>query len=605
MTRVDAVLPRPPGARGGWVGPLFLSAGAGLLLCSIGNALSRATEGPAMTLYWLGMLVIAVPIFYRLTSREASTAERLTLVCLLGLALFGVKVVRDAPIFTFSDELIHAYNANQISIHDHLFHANPVLKVTPYYPGLEGATSALMKITGLSGYAAGTIVVGTARLTLVAALFFLFLQVSGSARTAGLAAAIYAGNFNFLFWGAQFSYESVALPLLLVVMMVLAVREKAPREALREWVLPLCLGIAAIVVTHHLTSYALVAVLAALSLTIWLLKRSWQAPNPWPYAIGAAVLVAFWLVVVASATLGYLSTPLSNAFDAIGNTIGGESPPRGLFQGNTTVGVTPIGARVVALGAIVLMALALPLGLRELWRKQRRSPWAIVFALASLAFFVSLLLRLAPAAWETGNRASEFFFIGLAFVLASAGIQNWRPGNRPWLGRLAVTAALAAIVIGGAISGWPWDSQLARPLRIATGDGGSIVSPPLAMAEWARREIPEGKFAAQTADANLLLDPGGKEVATGPNPDVEDTLAEPALAPWQLRMLDENDLRYVVSDYREVSADGLRGYYFPVDNGSSEALFPTSAVTKFGKVPGAARVYSNGTITVYDMEAGR
>jgi len=604
VVRADAVLPRAPGARGGWIGPLVLSAGAGLLLCSIANALSRATDGPAMALYWLGMIVIAAPIFYRLTSREASTAERLALVCLLGLALFGVKVVRDAPIFTFSDELIHAFNANQIGLHDHLFDANPVLKVTPYYPGLEGATSALMKITGLSSYAAGTIVVGAARLTLVAALFFLFLQVSGSARTAGLGAAIYAGNFNFLFWGAQFSYESVALPLLLVVMMILAIREATPREALREWVLPLCLGIAAIVVTHHLTSYALVAVLAGLALTVWFLKRSWQAPNPWPYAIGAAVLVAFWLVVVASATLGYLSTPLSNAFDAIGNTIGGESPPRGLFQGNTTVGVTPIGARAVALGAIVLMALALPLGLLDFWRRQRRNPFAILFALASLAFFVSLLLRLAPAAWETGNRASEFFFIGLAFVLASAGIQNWRPRGSAVLGRLAVTGALAAILVGGAISGWPWDSQLARPLRIATGDGGSIVSPPLAMAEWADRQIPDGKFAAQTADANLLLAQADKDVSTGPNPNVEDTLAEPTLAPWQLQLLRENDLRYVVSDYREISADGLRGYYFPVDD-ATEPLFPSAAVTKFGKVPGAARVYSNGTITVYDMGPGR
>ncbi|MET0558008.1 MAG: hypothetical protein ABW065_04985 [Solirubrobacterales bacterium] len=604
MIRPDAVLPREPGPRGGWLGPLVLSAGAGLLLCSLANVLSRGTEGSAMALYWLGMIVIAAPIFYRLTGREASTGERLALVCLLGLALFGVKVVRDAPIFTFSDELIHAFNANQIGLHDHLFHANPVLKVTPYYPGLEGATSALMKITGLSSYAAGTFVVGAARLTLVTALFFLFLRVSGSARTAGLAAAIYAGNFNFLFWGAQFSYESVALPLLLVVMMILATRESTPREALREWALPLCLGIAAIVVTHHLTAYALVAVLAGLSLTIWLLKRSWEAPNPWPYAIGAAVLVAFWLIVVASATLGYLSTPLSNAFDAIGNTIGGESPPRGLFQGNTTVGVTPIGARAVALGAIVLMALALPLGLLQLWQRQRRNPFVILFGLASLAFFVSLLLRLAPAAWETGNRASEFFFIGLAFVLASAGIQNWKPRGSAVLGRLAVTAALAAILVGGAISGWPWDSQLARPLRVATGDGGSIVSPPLAMAEWARRQVPDGKFAAQTADANLLLAQADKDVATGPNPNVEDTLAEPALAPWQLQMLRENDLRYVVSDAREVSADGLRGYYFPVDD-ADEPLFPAAAVTKFGKVPGSARVYSNGTITVYDMEAGR
>ena len=48
----------------------------------------------------------------------------------------------------------------------------------------------------------------------MAALFVLFTRVSGSARLAGIAVMIYAGNSNFLFWGAQYSYESLSLPLL-------------------------------------------------------------------------------------------------------------------------------------------------------------------------------------------------------------------------------------------------------------------------------------------------------------------------------------------------------------------------------------------------------
>ncbi len=135
--------------------------------------------------------------------------------------------------------------------------------MTPNYPGLEGATSALMRLTGLSSYGAGIVIVGAARLSLMVALFLLFTRISGSARTAGLGAAIYAGNFNFLFWGAQFSYESLALPLFVVVLMAVAEREAAPREWAREWAVPIVLGIAAIVVTHHLTSYAVAVFLAA------------------------------------------------------------------------------------------------------------------------------------------------------------------------------------------------------------------------------------------------------------------------------------------------------------------------------------------------------
>jgi hypothetical protein len=196
----------------GHLAPILLTAGLGLLVCSIANALSRAALEPTPLLFWAGVLLIAVPIFHRLTAESASAPERLALVCLLGLSLYCIKVFRDAPFYTFSDELVHAFNANQISAHHHLFRENPILDVTPSFPGLEGATSALMKLTGVSSFVAGVVLIGAARLVLIASLFLLFHRVSGSARIAGLGAAIYTGNFNFLYWGAQFSYESLALP---------------------------------------------------------------------------------------------------------------------------------------------------------------------------------------------------------------------------------------------------------------------------------------------------------------------------------------------------------------------------------------------------------
>ena len=199
-------------------------------------------------------------------------------------------------------------------------------------------------------------------------------------------------------------------------------------------------------------------------------------------------------------------------------------------------------------------------GIREAWRRHRDRPWPLLFMLASFGFFVALALRLAPQAWETGNRSSEFFFVGLAFVVAGAGLQRLRWPS-PRLAPLVLTAAFGVVLVGGVISGWPWDAQLAKPLRVSA-EGKTISSPPLALAEWARREGPSGKWAAATADGNLLLVPGGRDVSTGSNPNVEDLLTAPELRPWQLRLLRENDLRYVVADNREVSADGLRGYFF-------------------------------------------
>src|ERR1700749_1460296 len=143
---------------------LALIAAVGLLIVSIANALSRATLAPTPLLYWAGLLILPLPIFYRLSSKEPNYRERLGLVLLLGLALYGVKVVHDGIYFTFTDEFVHAFNAERIAETHRLYHFNSMIPTPPHEPGLEGATSSLMALTGMSSYGAGTIVVGVARL---------------------------------------------------------------------------------------------------------------------------------------------------------------------------------------------------------------------------------------------------------------------------------------------------------------------------------------------------------------------------------------------------------------------------------------------------------
>jgi hypothetical protein len=583
----------------GHFAPITLSVGLGLLLCSYANALSRQLLDPSPLLLWAGMLLIALPIFYRLTSRDASPSERLALVCLLGLGLYGMKLMRDAPIFIFSDEPVHAFNANQIAAHDHLFRYNPILPVTPSYPGLEGATSALMTITGLSSYWSGAVVVAVARLSLMAGLFLLFRRISGSARTAGLATAIYTANFNFLYWGTQFSYESLSLPIFVVMLMAIAERSATPRGWARDWIAPIVLGISAIVVTHHLTSYALAAFIAGLALAYWVVRRDWKWPNPWRYAVVTAALASAWLVLVANSTFAYLSPVLGGAFEAIFNTASGEAPPRGLFEGRgPSAPTTPPLARAVALLAILLLLAALPFGLRNVWRRHRHKPFALVFSVAAIGFFSTLALRLAPAAWETGNRAGEFLFIGLAFVLALAGLQDWAPWKRPWIGRAALSVSLGIVLVGDAVAGWPWDLQLASPVR-ASADGGTISSPPLAVAEWARDHTDEdSRFAAGTADARMLLSPGSRIAFAGKHPDIEDLLLEPAISTWEIPLLREHRIRYIVADSRDVARDSSRGYSFSTPD---EEIIPQSAIVKFREIPGATRIYSSGEMSVYDL----
>src|SRR3954465_11689643 len=88
---------------------IALLSSLGLLIVSGANALSRATLTLTSLIYWIGLLLIALPIFYKLSAKQPSYRDRLILVLLLGLALYGVKVVHDGIYYTFTDEFVHAF----------------------------------------------------------------------------------------------------------------------------------------------------------------------------------------------------------------------------------------------------------------------------------------------------------------------------------------------------------------------------------------------------------------------------------------------------------------------------------------------------------------
>jgi len=578
---------------------IVLAAAVGLLLCAYTNALSREGGDPTQIVYWAGVLLVVVPIAARVGMEDVSLRERFALVALFGLTLYAIKVVRDPFLFTFPDEPIHAYNADQTLLHHGLFNGNPVLAVTSGYPGLASATNALMSLTGMSAFGAGVILIGVARLLLVMALFVLFTRVSGSHRLAGLAVVIYAGSSNFLYWGVQYSYESLSLPLLVAVLAAFAEREAAGPRLARSWVVPIVLGTLAVVVTHHLTSYALVIVLVLLAV-IYRLVRS-PKPNPWPFAVFAAVLALGWMLIAAGNTVDYLSPVFSGAVKSVWNTIFGESKARTLFQSPSSevVHETPFLARLITVAAVGLLLLGYLAGFREAWARRAKRPFVVLFCLGGAAFFATLGLRFAPDAWETGNRAAMYLFIGLAFVIAYAVLRLIRKGPRLRLRQAGVLAGIGIVVIGGAIAGWPWDSQLAQPTRI-TAAGTEIESEPIALAHWIGEQLPEGKFAAADADARMILAPGEAEAKTGDALAIKTILPETSLSSWELPSLRGNGLDYIVADRRRVATDPGRGSFFYVPGSEPDALLPLAAMHKFGERP-LGRTYDSGNIVVFDL----
>jgi hypothetical protein len=602
----------------GYLAPLTLLAALALAAVAFADGASRSGRTWGGPIFWASIFACAAPFAYRLCGSHASRAERLGLVVAFGFWLYLIKILRDPTAFTYADELVHSYNVQQIVVTHSLFAANPILSLTPRYPGLETVTAAVRLVGGTSTFGAGVVVIGLARLLMMLALFLFFERISRSARIGGLAALLYTANANFVFFDAEFSYESFAVPLALVTAYAvlrwmeikeaeLAAPEKGRFESRHGWAAVAVLTTPVVVVTHHISSYVLAGFIFAIGRVQREVRRLWKTyATPFPFAAFATIAILAWLIFMARSTWHYLTPVVSAAVGSALDTFGGHEAPRQLFSsGGHGPGAasTPIWDRSVAVSAAVLATLGLPFGLRHVWRHHRKSPAHVVLAVAGAAYVLSLGLRLVPAAWETANRASEFLFFGVALMLAFVGLERWRPRFAPSLGRIAVAVAFGVLLEGGVVSGWSSDLVLAKTFQLKAG-GATLYPEGVTAAEWAGQTLGPGRlFAADASNARLLAAYGDEFARAGTNPDVRAVIRDPRLDGWHVRLLRSYRIPYVLVDRRQVSEDALAGYFFATAASppSWRAIFDARSVHKFDRQPAVERLYDSGDIVVYNV----
>jgi hypothetical protein len=597
---------------------VVLISAVGLALCGVAQDLSRATLAPSPWIYWLGVILIVAPLTYRATALDVSSLERIALVCLEGVGLYVARLMRDPDGFSLPDEFPHALSLQNVVSSHHLYHADPLLPIVAHFPGLEGATSSLVELTGMSTWGSAVLFILFARLTVTLGLFCLFAAVSRSARAAALGTLLFAANSNYLIWESQFAYESLSLPLLAVMLAAISERQRSPDpRTTRSWGTVVALAIVAIVPTHHLTSYLMVILLwlacvSHLRFPQRLLPRSWRGPvdvenkHPiWPFALLATSLIAAWLIVVSSQTVGYLKPEVQNALSSTLKTLSGEGPTHALFaNSSTSIGSNNLLSEEAAsfLEPVVLL-IALPFGLRALWQRRRVEPLLWILSLLGILFFVVTVFRLVPSTWEISNRSAEFFFIGIAFV---AGATSMRHLNLIWRHafiRVLVGLFVGLCVVGGAIAGWPANSRLARPIQVNAANNVAIPSAAEELGRWFATQ-PPGLVAAGDAD-DYSINLFGHHAAYGGDVNQADTiLAAPELQPWMLKLFRSAHFRYVVADKRQSSQDNVSGLFFNLlpPAGSPQMLFKKSAQVVSKWAPYGARIYDSGDIVVYDLD---
>jgi hypothetical protein len=582
----------------------------GLAVIALSFGLSRTGHGgtSATALFWLGFVILLTPITIRLLSEHTSRRDRLVLVGITGALTYGVKVLHDPLMFVMGDEFVHAAAAHHlVSAHSiTASFANAGVNVAANYPGMQLIAVSISQVSGLSLFVTGLLVIGVACVMLMLAIYQVVEALTGSSRTSGVAALLFAANSNFLFWGVQFSYQSLALPLFIVLVALIIARAEQLKTSRATTLSILVIG-AALTVSHHVTSFAVAVVLWLL--TLLSIRKSWRSHRAVGLALLATAAAGAWLLLVAPETRSYLGYTLSQTVGGIRHALSG-SGARTPFQSAPGQGgvQAPLAEELVSYLAFALVALGVA---TALVRSRRlgllRTPGHILICLGALGFLALYALRLSSGSWETANRGQELLFIAPATVLAVGivGLLSRPAANRTL--RVVCAAGILVAICGGVIQGWEADLLLSQPLEVRA-DGRTLAPQGLTAARWTIARFGDNAaYIADEASGRELLVEGADNTYFGSTNDVPQLLHDPSFPSWQQAFLADHQIDYVLYDRRQISTDPEAGYYFPTAShpDGGQGYYSLADQLKFADQPMTSSIFSSGDVTVYDVASVR
>jgi hypothetical protein len=479
--------------------------------------------------------------------------------------------------------------------------------VGPSYPGLEIFTGVGIRLTGLPVVLAASLVVLLCRLLLVLIIYHTALLVSPSRRGASLVVAFYAVSSEFYGFNSQFAYQTLALTLGLGGLFLLRRAQLADYAAGRRFFFTALLVLIATVVTHHATSWLVLAFLIA-----------WAAASPKgerKILVRAAVVmgaaVAIWTAALAAPLAGYFGPIFSSVIQTAQAFLAGTSQHH-IF--GASAGTPPIAdwervVLVVYTLACTLAALVCAWIMLSRAFHSRDRMLGLLGAL-NLAFPITTAAHFAPNVGELGDRASTFLFFPLA-LSCSLIIQRHprvirRTARRHNSIRPAMLIALiggtSVIYLGGVLLGSNPDwSRLPGPYLVSA-DNRTQDPETLAAVDWAAANLPAGStVVADRVPAVLLAGQARLWPVTSPQQGLEPSQLyfSDAWGPQQTAIVKGLHIDYLYVDTRLADSLPYLGYYISVGETAKPTRITTADVAKFAHVPGLAAVYHHGPVTIY------
>jgi hypothetical protein len=227
-----------------------------------------------------------------------------------------------------------------------------------------------------------------------------------------------------------------------------------------------------------------------------------------------------------------------------------------------------------------------------------------------MAYPASLGLRLTQRGAEASNRASEFLFLAVAFVLAVAATECWLKVCDTWKGRYLLGIWATVLFAGGVILGWPSWARLPGPYLVGA-DMRSIEPQGVAAARWARDNLGPGARVAADRTNRLLIGYYGEQrpiTGYGDNVDESPVFFAPELGKFEIDTLQQGQVRYLVVDQRLTSGLPMVGVYFEQGEPNTfvhRTPIDPQALAKFDRAKGVNRIFDSGDISIFDVGALR
>ncbi len=590
----------------GYLPWVSLIMATGLAFTSASNILARNGSPDAMYYYWIGLVLIIVPVSIRFVSTSLGHSEAIGILLAFGVVSYVASYLRSPIVFRGFDDSLHWRTASDILYSGHLFTPNTMLPVSPLYPGLENVTTALVNMTGLSVFDASSLVLVVSRLIMMLALFFLYYQLSNSARIAGIATLVYTGSSTFMYFESQFGYESLALPLLLLGLFLMVRRTDLQPAVRWVWNIILALLLFSMVATHHMTTYAFIIILilwVCTDIVAVLLKE--KSTSPFWMLVLLVIMVWVWAGAISTNTNSYLSPIINGAINSFLSLVAGQSSARVLFRDSAGEGAV-LFERVIAITSVLLLGFGLLFGVWQWWLSQKRHALVMAFVLLACSYPLLPIMRLSDGAWDMAHRASGFVFIGLGLIVSLGMIQFPLPSKFMRSRQIIAVISLSVIFLGGVFAGTSPGSRVDQPYRPASGPR-SIDSQTVLTADWARETLgPNHRMAADRTLSQVMGSYGMQRMVTNLNDKVSISgiFLRFKLTPSDYDVITKADIRYLVIDDRITTVLSTYGYYFESwEDGIVRYTPPVNieVLRKFDHVPGVSRIYDSGNIVIYDI----